>query len=72
MKLDSTKNLGEISFKCMDFLLFPLFAQLGECLEKGMYFSSKAGLKLETKKEVEGNLGELSEVPAGFQGQFNL
>jgi len=56
----------------MDFLLFPLFAQLGECLEKGMYFSSKAGLKLETKKEVEGNLGELSEVPAGFQGQFNL
>lgn len=43
----------------MDFLLFPFFAQLDECLEKGMHFCSKACLKPETKRGG-GLPGELS------------
>lgn len=48
-----------MSLKLMNFLFFPFFAQLDECLEKGVHFSSEAHPKTGDEKEQE-ELGELS------------
>lgn len=57
-----------MSFKFMDFLLFPFFARLDECLEKGVHLRGEAyrrggmlkGMPKTRDQKEGGNPGELS------------